>query len=58
MLLLISYLCTDLLADMYFLNHSKKEDQTNVYTIINCKWFLFILYYYYSNKRNIRSIPV
>ena len=58
MLLLLSYLCTDLLADFYFIKNTQEESLNNIYIIMNCKWFLFLLYYYHSNKRNIRSISV
>lgn len=58
MLILFSYLCTDLLADLYFITNTQKESLNKVYIIMNCKWFLFLLYYYHTNKKNIRSIPV
>ena len=58
MLILFSYVCVDLFTDLYVINQTKKESLNNVYIIMNCKWFLFLLYYYHSNKKNIRSIPV
>ena len=58
MLILFSYVCVDLFTDLYVINQTKKENLNNVYIIMNCKWFLFLLYYYQSNKKNIRSIPV
>ena len=58
MLILFSYVCVDLFTDLYVINQTKKESLNNVYIIMNCKWFLFLLYYYHSNKRNIRSISV
>lgn len=58
MLILFSYVCVDLFTDLYVINQTKKESLNNVYIIMNCKWFLFLLYYYHSNKKNKRSIPV
>lgn len=58
MLILFSYVCVDLFTDLYVINQTKKESLNKVYIIMNCKWFLFLLYYYHSNKKNIRSIPV
>ena len=51
MLILFSYVCVDLFTDLYVINQTKKESLNKVYIIMNCKWFLFLLYYYHSNKK-------
>lgn len=58
MIILLSFVCVDLLADVFLIGNIKKESYKEVSIILNLKWLIFLLYYLKNNSKKLRHIPV
>ena len=58
MFILFTYVCIDLLTDLYVVNQTKKESFGKVSILLNFKWLLFMVYYYHQNTKKFRNISV
>ncbi len=58
MIILLSFVCVDLLADVFLVGNIKKESYKEVSIILNLKWLIFLIYYLKNNLKKIRHIPV